>query len=113
MVRVQSTLVVTHGSCVCDCDCVCVHVCVCVCCVAVRRCSWNGTPDKWDGGSPGDGKTYTKTAYVKSVKVTPFNEPNDIMVPAALDQPDGCDVYYTQSASCAVWMSSALIGACR
>lgn len=65
------------------------------CCVYV--CSWNGYSDNWGGGKPGDGKTYTQTATVDYVSITPFNEPNDIMYPTPLDQPDGCEqVYYTQ-----------------
>ena len=63
---------------------------------------WNGTPDNWNGGHPGDGKVYHKTAYVSDVRVTPFNEPNDIMAPTPIDQPDGCDVYYTQSTTTGV-----------
>ena len=57
---------------------------------------WNGNPDSWGGGYPGDGKSYSQTAYISSVKITPFNEPNDIMSPTPIDQPDGCEPYYTQ-----------------
>jgi hypothetical protein len=69
-------------------------VCGCVC---VGDDSWNGSPDNWQGGHPGDGKVYHKTAYISSVSITPFNEPNDIMAPTPVDQPDGCDVYYSES----------------
>jgi hypothetical protein len=41
--------------------------------------SWNGTPDDWNGGVPGDGRVYQKSVYISSVSITPFNEPNDIM----------------------------------
>lgn len=53
---------------------------------------WNGWPNNWGGGKPGDGKSYTQTAYVSSVKITPFNEPNDIMYMALDDQPSGCHI---------------------
>jgi hypothetical protein len=57
---------------------------------------WNGAPDNW-GGVPGDGKTVSTAAYVSSVRITPFNEPNDIMAPTPVDQPDGCaQPYYSQ-----------------
>jgi hypothetical protein len=57
---------------------------------------WNGYPDNWGGGVPGDGKSYTETVLVDFVSITPFNEPNDLAYPSSIDQPDGCDVYYTQ-----------------
>ena len=60
-------------------------------------CSWNGYPDNWGGGTPGDGKVYTQSVYIDSVSITPYNEPNDLMYPASIDQPDGCIPYYTQS----------------
>lgn len=57
---------------------------------------WNGHPDNWSGGTPGDGQTYNMTAYVSEVRITPFNEVRDIMYPDILDQPDGCIPPYFQ-----------------
>jgi len=44
----------------------------------------------WGGGRAGDNKTYNMTSYVSEVRITPFNEPRDIMYPSTNDQPDGC-----------------------
>ena len=63
---------------------------------------WNGTPDFWDGGRPGDGNIYRKTVYISSVRVTPFNEPNDVMYPDPFDQPDGCETYFTERTAGAI-----------
>jgi hypothetical protein len=51
---------------------------------------WNGDPNDWGGGVAGDGKSYNVSAKVASVRVTPFNEANDVMYPNLFDQPDGC-----------------------
>ncbi len=58
--------------------------------------SWNGYPNNWGGGHPGDGKVYTATTYISSVSIAPFNEPNDIAYPMTIDQPDGCEIYVGQ-----------------
>ena len=54
-------------------------------------CRWNGYPNNWGGGHPGDGKIYSQTALVSEVKITPFNDPNDIMYMSIDDQPTGCE----------------------
>lgn len=61
-------------------------------------CSWNGNSNSWGGGSPGDGKEYSQTVLLSSVRITPFNDPNDVMVPDPTDLPDGCDGFYATSA---------------
>ena len=60
--------------------------------------SWNGNSNSWGGGSPGDGKEYSQTVLLSSVRITPFNDPNDVMVPDPTDLPDGCDGFYATSA---------------
>ena len=40
-------------------------------------------PDHWGDGEPGD-ESIPSHVYVSEVKVTPHNEPNDIMYPATL-----------------------------
>lgn len=65
--------------------------------VRVWTCRWNGYPNTWGGGHPGDGKVYTQTTYISSVSITPFNEPNDIAYPMTIDQPNGCQEYVGQS----------------
>jgi hypothetical protein len=52
---------------------------------------------------PGDGKQYNQTVRLSSVRVTPFNEPNDVVVPDPTDQPTGC----TQYMNCA--LTSAML----
>jgi len=59
--------------------------------IAFWGASWNGEPNGWGGGAPGDGKSYAAPpALVSHIRITPFNEPNDIMAMSTLDQPDGC-----------------------
>lgn len=65
--------------------------------------SWNGLPNDWGGGHAGDGQSYNVSAFVSSVSVTPFNEPNDIMAPAFADQPDGCTKTYRSPNWCHKW----------
>ena len=57
---------------------------------------WTNFPDFWGNGKPGDGKSYLSHVYVSEVKITPHNEPNDIMYPATLDRKDGCDKIFGQ-----------------
>jgi hypothetical protein len=72
---------------------------VCVTCAY----SWNGTPDDWNGGVPGDGRVYQKVVYISSVSITPFNEPNDVMyVRTANLFP--CDYPALDRDACHVWM---------
>ena len=52
---------------------------------------WANFPDDW-GGKPGDGLYYLSHTYVSEVRISPHNEPNDIMYPDTFDRPDGCDV---------------------
>lgn len=63
---------------------------------------WNGNSNSWGGGSPGDGKEYSQTVLLSSVRITPFNDPNDVMVPDPTDLPDGCDGFYATKA-CHKW----------
>ncbi len=73
------------------------HVCV------TYAYSWNGTPDDWNGGVPGDGRVYQKVVYISSVSITPFNEPNDIMyVHTANLFP--CDYPALDWDACHVWL---------
>ncbi len=39
---------------------------------------WNGFPDDWGGGQPGDGKAYTQTTLISEIRITPFNEPGGV-----------------------------------
>lgn len=64
--------------------------------VLLQNPLWNGYPNDWGGGSPGDSKSYNSTTYISSVKVTPFNEPADLMYPQTSDLPDGCTPNYHQ-----------------
>lgn len=64
--------------------------------------SWNGNANNWGGGAAGDGKSYSVTSLVSSVKVTPFNEANDIMYASFGDAPDGCDINYRAN-QCHKW----------
>jgi hypothetical protein len=57
---------------------------------------WTNFPDFWGNGVPGDGKSYLSHVYVSEVKITPHNEPNDIMYPATLDRKDGCEKIFGQ-----------------
>ena len=57
---------------------------------------WVNFPDFWGNGVPGDGKSYLSHVYVSEVKITPHNEPNDIMYPATLDRKDGCEKIHGQ-----------------
>lgn len=57
---------------------------------------WNGIPNNWGGGFAGDNKTHNVTTMISEVKITPFNEPRDIMYPQTNDLPDGCIPDYTQ-----------------
>ena len=57
---------------------------------------WTNFPDHWGDGEPGDGLSYLSHVYVSEVKITPHNEPNDIMYPATYDRPDGCQVIHGQ-----------------
>lgn len=61
--------------------------------------AWNNWPDDWSG-VPGDGFFYLTHAYVSEVKISPHNEPNDIIVPATYDQPDNCIKYYLSPDTC-------------
>lgn len=54
----------------------CLPACV-PACLPAR--SWVGEPNNWGGGHAGDGKSYSEVAYVSSVKIEPYNQPNDIM----------------------------------
>ena len=54
---------------------------------ASKNSIWNGPANNWGGGTPGDGKEYQVKTYISSVKVTPFNEPNDIMYMGTVDKP--------------------------
>jgi len=58
--------------------------------IALWEGSWNGDMNSWGGGSPGDGLSYSQDVLVSHVKVTPFNEANDIAYPSFIDQPEGC-----------------------
>lgn len=60
---------------------------------------WNGWPDDWSGGFPGDGKVYSQTTLISEVNITPFNEPGDVMYPSITDLPDGCATPYFQKYS--------------
>merc|ERR1712138_178176 len=51
--------------------------------------TWNNWPDYWghqeDGvstGAPGDSRMYLQHAFVSEIKITPFNEPNDVTYPS-------------------------------
>eukprot|EP00946_MAST-07B_sp_MAST-7B-sp1_P001516 g1516.t1 len=57
---------------------------------------WTNFPDHWGDGEPGDGLSYLSHVYVSEVKITPHNEPNDVMYPATYDRPDGCQVIHGQ-----------------
>lgn len=57
---------------------------------------WTNFPDHWGDGEPGDKLSYLSHVYVSEVKITPHNEPNDVMYPATYDRPDGCDIIYGQ-----------------
>ena len=59
-----------------------------------KNAVWNGRPDDWGGGSAGDGQEYNMTTFISSVRITPFDEPNDIMEVSTTDQPDGCEPSY-------------------
>jgi hypothetical protein len=61
-----------------------------------KNAIWNGRPNHWGGGTPGDGKVYNMTTYVSEIRITPFDEPNDIMEVSSADQPDGCQTFYQQ-----------------
>ena len=64
--------------------------------------SRNGQPDDWNGGKPGDGKRQSKTTLIKSVTITPYDEPNDIVAPTLSDMPSGCEApYYSKYPSSA------------
>eukprot|EP00949_MAST-11_sp_MAST-11-sp1_P000122 g122.t1 len=56
---------------------------------------WANFPDNW-GGEPGDGLFYLSHTYISEIKITPHNEPNDIMYPDTYDRPDGCTVMWGQ-----------------
>lgn len=60
--------------------------------LALWGAAWNGDPNDWHGGHPGDGKSYSQTAKVSAVRITPFNEPNDLIYMSVDDQPRGCVV---------------------
>lgn len=51
----------------------------------------HGTAQDW-GGLPGDGVFYVSHSYLSEVKVTPHNEPNDVMYPMTWDLPSGCQL---------------------
>ena len=51
---------------------------------------WNDAPNDWGGGHPGDGLEHSIETRVSLVRITPFNEKNDLVYPATFDQPDGC-----------------------
>ena len=57
-------------------------------------CPHAGRADDWNGGFAGDNKTANVTTYVSEVRITPFNEPRDLMYPSIQDQPDGCTPNY-------------------
>lgn len=59
-----------------------------------KNALWNGRPNNWQGGVPGDGKEYNSTVYISEINVTPFNEDNDVMYPNMKDLPDGCTPTY-------------------
>lgn len=59
-----------------------------------KNALWNGRPDVWQGGKPGDGQSYNVTTLISEINVTPFNEPGDLMYPATNDLPDGCQPNY-------------------
>ena len=61
-----------------------------------KNAIWNGRPNDWDGGVPGDGQTYSKTTKISEVRITPFDEPNDIMAVNTADMPTGCNPSYQQ-----------------
>ena len=42
-----------------------------------KNAIWNGRPNDWGGGVPGDGQMYSKTTKISEVRITPFDEPND------------------------------------
>ena len=45
---------------------------------------------------PGDGQMYSKTTKISEVRITPFDEPNDIMAVNTADMPSGCIPSYQQ-----------------
>lgn len=51
---------------------------------------WNGVPNDWGGGRAGDGKERSVETRISLVRITPFNEKNDLVYPATFDQPEGC-----------------------
>lgn len=74
--------------------------------IALWGAGWNGYPNNWGGGHPGDGKIYSQTALVSEVKITPFNDPNDIMYMSIDDQPTGCEPpVIHQGSKCHTWTS--------
>ena len=62
--------------------------------------NWSNWPDNWGGGRPGDGVFYTSHTYISEIKITPYNEPNDIMYPMTFDMPDGCNEQYISKDTC-------------
>lgn len=54
---------------------------------ASKNSIWNGAANDWGGGTPGDAKVYTMKTHISSVKITPFNEANDIMYMGSKDKP--------------------------
>lgn len=59
-----------------------------------KNALWNGRPNFWGGGKPGDGTSYNSTVYVSEVNITPFNEAGDLMYQDTQDKPDGCAPNY-------------------
>lgn len=65
---------------------------------------WNGYPDDWEGGTPGDGNSYSSTLHISEINITPLDEPRDMCYPSTADMPDGCTPNFQQRwDTCHLW----------